>query len=912
MSSPRLGAGSRTGAARAFARSLNILLKYVRLYGVDHRLTSAQFETTWRELREAMPSDPHGGFLFGVSGSKLLLDGVPLETGPAERSFAQLLSAAGLASIYFSAQVSRDDFLLLVNAFADAGARPAAIAAELRRTFGDGDGPIRVNEIRYVPHDSSQPVTTQLALQALGDDSERFKDWLSDPQKLLQLIAASEGEKGVEVGGTGGGSGDGTGQGPGDGSGQGTGGGSGAGTGYGSGQGSGSGGPSGTGRGAPVLKQEDVTNVLKLLSQLGKVLPGAGMGVVDPAQLRQEVKNSPFSVQAILQTVLAQMATQTPTQSDPNLLLRIAEHLAIQFALERYEKGEVRVNAVRELLDKMGREIDTLRGVLREHEEKMGRAGLLVESYAEVLDRQFWAAVLENGKRAVLLSPDAWCIPPRNVRDYVRQLLERGDAKTAGDILDTYSSCIRSVDVEARRRTALGLSELAELYAQVDPVLLRKALERTGEQLQVEPAIESQTLLSATLVRLTQEAAGHSDFVAVGQALDCTDRLEKHRPEQGQDVRRRISVESRLRKFVSDVLVEPAVPEGFLQFLRREPLAAADELAAQYSRCNRRDHGSRLAELARGVGPEATARLVDLLRARPAAEAVPSIGLLTHLKIDAVRDLLPARLPEWGRSVHDAVARQIGIGAEEERGPLLLLLLDRFDPAILPEVIGEIGVSSDPMVALRLMRLAEGELPASASPYVQVRAIEALSWLRDTHAAPLLHQLLSARGLLGWKHPRELRIVAAQTLSKLDPGFRLPARSGLQAIELKLAPLDPDPSQAWLRQRRYFRIAPGHALPAFMQTSRARCRVMINLLSLGGGKGEREGRLNPGTEATLNLQIGMRNLSSRVLVRDTGGDDLAFEIIHIDHDDRLRLRRLLLDEALHHVRAAAQTAHDLH
>jgi len=653
------------------------------------------------------------------------------------------------------------------------------------------------------------------------------------------------------------------------------------------------------------LKQDDVTNVLKLLSQLGKVLPGTGMVGADPAQLRQEVKNSPFSVQAILQTVLAQMATQTPTESDPNLLLRIAEHLAIQFALERYERGEVRVNAVRELLDKMGHEIDTLRGVLREHEEKMGRAGLLVESYAEVLDRQFWAAVPENGKRAVLLSPDAWCIPPRNVRDYVRQLLERGDAKTANAILDAYSSCIRSVDVEARRRTALGLSELAELYAQVDPALLRTALERTGEQLQVEPAIESQTLLSATLVRLAQEAAGHSDFVAVGQALDCTDRLEKHRAELGQDVRRRISVESRLRKFVSDVLLEPEIPAGFLKFLRREPQAAADELAAQYSRCNRRDHGSRLVELARGVGPEATARLVDLLRLRPAAEAVPTIGLLTHLKIDAVRDLLPARLPEWGRSVHDAVARQIGIGVEEERGPLLLLLLDRFDPAILPEVVSEIGVSSDPGVALRLMRLAQGDLPASASPYVQVKAIEALSWLRDTHAAHLLQELLNTRGLLGWKHPREIRIVAAQTLTKLDPGFRLPPRSGLQAIELKLAPLDPDPSQAWLRQRRYFRIAPGHALPALMQTPRARCRVMINLLSLGGGKGEREGRLNPGTEATLNLQVGLRNLSSRVLVRETGSDDLAFEIIHIDLDDRLRLRRLLLDEALQHARAVS-------
>jgi len=878
VSSPQLGtAESRAGAARAFARSLNILLKYVRLYGIDHKLTVVHLDIAWRELCAAMPADASSGFLFGVSGSKLLLDGVPLETGPAERSFAQMLAAAGLASIYFSVQLIRDDFLRLVEAFANAGARPAAIAGELKRAFGENNGPIRVNEIRYVAHDGSvDSLPSQLASRALGGDSEKLKDWLSDPQKMLQLIAAAEGEH------------------------SGSGSGSGTGTGAGNGTGSGTGGGRGSGFGASPLKQDDVTNVLKLLSQLGKVLPAGG--AIDPADLRSEIQNSPVSVQNVLQTALAQMATQVPAQSDPNLLLKIAEHLAIQFALERFEKGEVRVNAVRELLDRMGNEIETLRKVLREHEEKMGRAGLMVESYAELLDRQFWAAVPENGKRAVLLSPDAWCIPPRNIRDYVKQLLDRRDLKAASAILDTYSSSIKSADPEARRRTAMGLSELAELYAQTDPELLRNAIQRTGEQLQSEPGLEAQSLLSATLVRLTQEAATRSDFLAISQALDCTDRLAKHRAELGTDVRRRIAVESRMHKFMSEVLLEPDIPAGFVDMLRREGRAAADELAAQYSRCNRRESSDRLVEMARSVGPEAVERLVELLRSHPASKAVACIGLLSHLDAGAVRELLPDRLPQWGRSFHDAVVRQIGMGAVEERGPLLLELLDLFDPSILPAVTDEIGVTSDPLATVRLLRLAQGDLPPAASPYVQVKAIEALSRLHDTHAAPLLHELLGARGLLGWKHPRELRIVAAQALIKLEPGFLVPARSGLTPLELKLAPLDPDPSHDWVRQRRYFRIATERALPAFLQTSRGRCGVRINNLSLGGGKGEREGRVNPGTEATLNLQIGLRNLSSRVLVRDAGDDDMAFEIIHINLDDRLRLRRLLVEQVLHRTR----------
>ena len=43
----------------------------------------------------------------------------------------------------------------------------------------------------------------------------------------------------------------------------------------------------------------------------------------------------------------------------------------------------------------------------------------------------------------------------------------------------------------------------------------------------------------------------------------------------------------------------------------------------------------------------------------------------------------------------------------------------------------------------------------------------------------------------------------------------------------------------------------------------------------------------------------MRKLTSRVLVRQTGNGEMAFEIIHIDLEERSRLRRLLLDQMLH-------------
>ena len=107
---------SRTASARAFVHSLNILIKYARMYGFDHKRTEGQFETAWNELQQGLPKGGEGGFLLGVSDNKLLLDGIPLEAGQAEKSFAQLLTTAGLASLHFSKEVTIEDFTRLVRA----------------------------------------------------------------------------------------------------------------------------------------------------------------------------------------------------------------------------------------------------------------------------------------------------------------------------------------------------------------------------------------------------------------------------------------------------------------------------------------------------------------------------------------------------------------------------------------------------------------------------------------------------------------------------------------------------------------------------------------------------------------------------------------------------------------------------
>ena len=165
------------------------------MYGYDHKRTEAQFEVTWKELQQGLPTTGDAGFLLGVSDNKLLLDGIPLEAGNAEKSFATLLSTAGLASLHFSKGVTEEDFVRLVRAFTVAGSKAQDVSKQIKEALAANkqDSTIKINEVKFVAADpltGDVSIAAQIAAQTLGPE---FKQWLNDPQKLLQLIAAAEG-----------------------------------------------------------------------------------------------------------------------------------------------------------------------------------------------------------------------------------------------------------------------------------------------------------------------------------------------------------------------------------------------------------------------------------------------------------------------------------------------------------------------------------------------------------------------------------------------------------------------------------------------------------------------------------------------------------------------------------------------
>ena len=1205
----------RPAAARAFIRSLNILLKFARMYDFGHPRTKKQYETAWSELRTALGTgtENEAGVLLAVSGDQLLLDGTPLDSAAAEKSFARMLSAAGIASIHFSPKVTQASLARFVRGFpTSTGSKPVQLAEQLKTAL-QGDPHIHVNEVCFVPADSAvarSTVAQQLAAHTLGLNSQASDELFADPERLLQLIVAAEGSKGGARGsgrGSGSGDGDGDGDGEGNGSGEanGTGNGDGsggAGSGYGvggSGWGSGSGygpgggygpgnagpgngsgepgpgsngpgyvnapgggfhyapesaeiirdfpsagglpggaspvyvqgsaepgqasgpgapesgivggsgsssstwnivggsgggtplapdapgfwlnkgnagsadpgqvagdnsaeggnvagvgpGPSswnivgGTGGGTPLapeapgfwfnknaatdaasgpgsrqpngsalndisgvqapgggpgtgapsgadqgtrsgsgsgrgsgsrpgrgpgngrgngpangpgtgkgsgpagggsssprgwnladavsegaetskpsrwgnatagirgsrsarggagsmavetglmtLHEDELKGIMQMLAQIARTSEGSEQKL-DSQPFQSRLSTLPRRARFTVSQALSALAAQAPSDSsDKPTLLKLAEHIAIRFAMESYERGDIEVNAVRQVLDEMSQELDSLRKIMGVYEEKMARHGIEIHSHSDMLAQQFWAQVPPEKRKAVLESAEAWCVPPAQIREYVDGLVTAGEKAEAEKVLTNYANCVTHKSAETRRQAAMGLAELASTYAKQDERLLLGTIRLVGVQLAEERDSELESLVGAAFVRLSQEATKSRSYPAIQRAVELVEYVEAERPGLGKNLRPRIGVEDRLPEFIEEALKTGETPSGLKDLLRRMPVAASIHLAGRFNRAGFREDCDLLVSMMQVLDVEGLENLRQLLRNGGPTEAIETLGILVRLDPDLVEQVLPERILEWKRTAHDRVVRQIASSGAPDRGRLLLNLFDFLDPLIRPLAVDEIGMAGDQSADMRLLRIAEGDLPKDATEYLQLKAIEALGRLRTAGAESILRKIAETRRAFRWASPSELRLVASQAMEKIDPEWvrDFVPRSGLSIADFSIEPLDVDNESSAIRQRRYPRLRLERSVAATTTNLKENCHLDIPELTLGGGVAVCEQSLHPGSLVNLKLTTSTKSVKVIAIVRDANTQARAFEVVDMELEERSKLRKLLV------------------
>lgn len=833
-------AGTHIEFVRAFVRNLNVVVKQVNLYGLGHKQVAPQMENTWKELCGALN---HDNLVLTAAGDHLLLDGKPLQAGSADRTLAQMLVGAGVAGICFLPDIEAEHLANLVRTLATT--KLPDLLPEFKKQFGQ-KGPVRLLEFRIggeEPSGAGVDFTGAIAaamLNGLSRGPVRTDAAPATANDLLRLLCSL-----------------------------------------------GDSGPNPAGEieqaGPERLAENDVAETIRWLARLS-----AGQNGKSDSTLPQPRELPAAGLQALREALESGSANQTAPERPA--LLSLAEHLAVKVALEKYQTGEIAIDAVHEMLQRLKKEIEALHKILRSHEDTMQRAGLPVESETDALDRQFWAGIPDTNKLQVLLSPDAWCIPAKNVHSFLGQMLEKPDP-AAEQILRNYCHTLKSDDPEARLRVAEGIALLAPSFAKAGLRAARWAMAEVSESLSRELSSELTAPLCTGLAALVREAAKAQNYGIVPAFFGTLTDLQRFAPQISDRVHIEAGIEGCAGRFVDDALATEFPPDALVEALQQMPYAVATELKKRASSCAKRCDYRKLTGLTDLLGEP----LLDALRHSAAAdqpsEALPSIGLLTPLDRQFVERTLKKRLSGWNALQQAAAIHQVACSGMAERGVLLSQLFDSFDELILPQAIDEIGFSGTAKLE-RLMQEAGRENPDS--PFVQLKVIEALGNLKEKAAVPLLKEIVLAKSMWKWEFARETRIVALQALLKIDAqvATEVLKASGLSADELQLAPLRPA-SGEWVRQRRYARVPIEGEMRAAITSPSGTCDVSVEALSLGGGGGTASDRANLGGDGEVEFKIGLRKVRARVLLHEFDSYKVGFEIASIPLEDRTRLRQFL-------------------
>ncbi len=139
------------------------------------------------------------------------------------------------------------------------------------------------------------------------------------------------------------------------------------------------------------LNEKETINALRLLTRFGEL---GAQATPKPELIGLELHHSEENIRTTVLKMLDELSAYGQDHKiEKPILMRAAEQMAIRYALEQFQSGELQVKAVRQLLDEMSRQTANLRKILAVQEDKISKAGMLVESHADLLDRMFWDGI---------------------------------------------------------------------------------------------------------------------------------------------------------------------------------------------------------------------------------------------------------------------------------------------------------------------------------------------------------------------------------------------------------------------------------------------------------------------------------------------------------------------------------------
>lgn len=634
----------------------------------------------------------------------------------------------------------------------------------------------------------------------------------------------------------------------------------------------------------PECTFEQLGEALEFLSAAGPSLEQAQkQPAMDTAQLvRKELAAVSAHTIELIQFGMANDPAQTGDGAE-SYFSRLCRVLAVNFVLGEYRAGRTRPAEVRPLLAQLGR-----------YGAASGE-----EAENEIRAEQFWSSLAAREKARVLTSENAWCLPVPVLRGYLEPLVaaaQRKGAEASGReahrVVADFARCVRSEETRARRATATGLIELADLFGCLWPH--PRIAEITGN---VVDALLSETspgiaglLAAATemLARVALERGDYTEFERVLDGLARAPHAEEH--EAITALSRRIIAQDRWLLLVDTALANRALDPALPRLLRRDPERLLDRLGLLLTTTEGADSFPAMVRLVRAAGEPVLGALESHLSQPRQQRTGTAIRLLSAVDPERLANALPRAFPGWDWNLQDLAVSTL---ARQSRAPLRTRVartfLDILEDAhfyVTPSMLDHIAFAGEASATPILMQIAEGKVDVMRDLFVRIKAIEALGHLRAENAAPMLRELLRTRSGMTYLEPAGLRSAAEEALALIE---NRPSSFRVRAAKETVAQL----SAHFERPRRYPRFRLPSPLPAKIEGLH-QTAASVHVLALGGALIETEQTLATGDTFRIEMRAGLRRIGATSIIRNARTQGYGIEFIHMKHEDRERLRRYLI------------------
>ena len=588
---------------------------------------------------------------------------------------------------------------------------------------------------------------------------------------------------------------------------------------------------------------------------------------------------------------------------------RLTESLIFEYLLAEFAAGSLTPVLVRPTFDGLGEVLVAAGKFPKAHgpESQAVSTSMMgsslattwaAESYREKLVTRFWLELPPREKSLALRGPDLWSVPVPALRQTLGNLANAGaDAprREARHIVLNYTRRLEHEDPRARQAVASGLNEFLPIIESLWPNQLPEDLSRAAlAALQIEREPQTAAALATFIESLSHIAVVRGDYDGFEAMLLALEQSSNDFDHANLSVLpKRIFTQERVFLLVDAGLAHRALDPVLPRLLVRD----ADKLLDRLTFLLGEDRGGRflttMARLIRTIGvPVLTILETRLYDARPQRVSA-AIKLLATADPDRLLRGLPRALPSWEWNMQDLaiseLSRPENIADAQTAASVFSSVMINAHPLVVPMMIDQIGLSGESSAIPQLMEIAAGEHTILRDQFVRIKAIEALGRLRATESMQLLHLLAERRSGIAFAEPSGLRAAAQDALTLIEDRPASPSvRATFDVANAHGA--------VYAVPRRYMRVPLDAPLRAQVSAKAAGASTArVKTISLGGAYLESSKTLSVGESVQLEVRSGLgKKIHCTAIVRNSTPDGNGVEFVHMNDEDRNKLRKLVL------------------